>query len=274
MQIDFESYIRNVEPSKKEKASVWKTAIGLQAVDGLQTSEYLRNTAIKHIEGDISIDEVRTLISGYYESKTERTLDDDNIEEADKVSANIAQILSEKSFSFSVTGFISIHKKLFSGVFDFAGKLREYNITKKEWVLQGDTVLYVSADDLYKTIEYDLEQEKKISYKGLSSNEVVEHIAKFVSGLWQIHPFGKGNTRVTAVFIIKYLRSLGYDVNNDLFAEHSWYFRNALVRANYRNIPKGIESNIYFLVLFFKNLLIGEENELRNRFMLIENKKD
>lgn len=269
MDIDFESYIRSSEPGKKEKASAWKTAIGLQAVDGLQTSDYLKDTAVKHIEGDISIDEVKALINGYYQSKTVRTPNDENTEEADKVSANIARILNEKSFAYSVTGFTSIHRRLFEGVFKFAGKIRNYDITKKEWVLRGDTVLYVNAEDLHRAIEYDLEQEKNFSYKRLSMDDVVAHIAKFVSGIWQIHPFGEGNTRTTAVFAIKYLRSIGFDVDNDLFAEHSWYFRNALVRANYRNVRKGIEPDMSFLILFFRNLMMGERNELKNRYMVV-----
>ena len=267
--LNFDEYIRNGEPGKKEKASAWKTAIGLQAVDGLRTSDYLKNTAIKHIEGDISIDEVKALINGYYQSKTVRTQNDEDTEEADKVSANIARILNEKSFAFSVTGFTSIHRRLFEGVFKFAGEIRNYDITKKEWVLRGDTVLYVNADDLRRAIEYDLEQEKNFSYKGLSLPEVVTHIAKFVSNLWQIHPFGEGNTRTTAVFTIKYLRSIGFDVNNDLFSEHSWYFRNALVRANYRNVRKNIEPDMNFLILFFRNLIMGEHNELKNRYMVV-----
>lgn len=267
--INFDEYIRNGEPDKKEKASAWKTAIGLQAVDGLQTSEYLKDTAVKHIEGDISIDEVKSLINGYYESKTVRTPKDKDTEEADKVSANSTRILNEKSFAFSVTGFTSIHRRLFEGVFKFAGKIRDYDITKKEWVLRGDTVLYVNAEDLHRAIEYDLEQEKNFSYKGLSLDEVVAHIAKFTSNLWQIHPFGEGNTRTTAVFTIKYLRSIGFDVNNDLFAEHSWYFRNALVRANYRNVRKGIEPDMRFLLLFFRNLMMGEHNDLKNRYMIV-----
>lgn len=267
--INFDEYIRNGEPGKKEKASAWKTAIGLQAVDGLQTSEYLKDTAAKHIEGDISIDEVKSLINGYYESKTVRTPKDKDTEEADKVSANITRILNEKSFAFSVTGFTSIHRRLFKGVFKFAGKIRDYDITKKEWVLRGDTVLYVNAEDLHRAIEYDLEQEKNFSYKGLSLDEVVAHIAKFTSNLGQIHPFGEGNTRTTAVFTIKYLRSIGFDVNNDLFAEHSWYFRNALVRANYRNVRKGIEPDMSFLLLFFRNLMMGEHNDLKNRYMIV-----
>ena len=257
------------EPDKKEKASAWKTAIGLQAVDGLQTSDYLKDTAVKHIEGDISIDEVKKLINGYYQSKTARTLQDEETEEADKVSANIARILNEQSFAFSVAGFTSIHRRLFEEIFKFAGKIRDYDITKKEWVLRGDTVLYVNSEDLRRALEYDLEQEKTFSYQGLSMDDVVVHIAKFVSGIWQIHPFGEGNTRTTAVFTIKYLRSIGFDVNNDLFADNSWYFRNALVRANYRNVRKGVESDMSFLILFFRNLMIGENNELKNRTMII-----
>ncbi len=266
---EFDEYIRNGEPDKKEKALSWKTAIGLQAVDGLQISDYLKDTAVKHIEGDISIDEVKELINSYYQSKTVRTPNDEDTEEADKVSANIARILNEKSFAYSVTGFTSIHRRLFEGVFKFAGNIRDYDITKKEWVLCGDTVFYVNAEDLHRAIEYDLEQEKNFSYKGLSLDEVVFHIAKFVSKLWQIHPFGEGNTRTTAVFIIKYLRSIGFDVNNDLFAEHSWYFRNALVRANYRNVRKGVEPDISFLILFFRNLMMNESNELKNRNMIV-----
>jgi len=270
MDLDFESYIRGSEPDKKEKASAWKTAIGLQAVDGLQTSDYLKDTARKHIEGDISIDEVKQLIYGYYQSKTARTPEDEDTEEADKVSANIAKILNEQSFAFSVTGFTSIHRRLFDGLFKFAGKIRDYDITKKEWVLRGDTVLYVNAEDLQKALEYDLEQEKNFSYKGLSLDEMVNHIAKFISGIWQIHPFGEGNTRTTAVFTIKYLRSIGFDVNNDLFADNSWYFRNALVRANYRNVRKGIEPDMTFLISFFRNLMMDEKNELKNRYLVID----
>ena len=267
--INFDEYIRNGEPDKKAKASAWKTAIGLQAVDGLHTSDYLKNTATRHIEGDISMDEVKALINGYYQSKTIRTPNDEDTEEADKVSANIARILNEKSFSYSVTGFTSIHRRLFEGVFKFAGKIRNYDITKREWVLRGDTVLYANAEDLHRAIEYDLEQERQFDYSKVDPNGLVNHISQFVSGLWQIHPFGEGNTRTTAVFTILYLRSMGLNVTNDLFAHHSWYFRNALVRANYQNIQKGIMRDSEYLKRFFRNLLLGENNELRNRYMIV-----
>lgn len=266
-ELDFEQYIRNTEPGKKEKSYAWSTAIGLQQVDGLTPSKYLFDTAKRNIDGEITFDEAKSLIDTYYESKTERTENsEERTEEADKVASRIAQILSEKSFNFSPSHLIAIHGRLFEGIFKFAGKLRDYDISKREWVLNGDTVMYGAAFELKAALDYDFEQERNFSYKNLTREEIVRHITFFVSRLWQIHAFGKGNTRTTAVFTIKYLRSLGFNVNNDIFAENSWYFRNALVRANYTNLQKGIQENQEFLEKFFRNLLLGEQNELRNRY--------
>ena len=265
--IDLDEYIRQGEPSQKEKASIWQTAIGLQAVDGLHTSEYLRDTACKHIEGEIDIDEARELIRSYYQSKTLREPDDDEKQEADKVSANITKILSSQTLDFSTGGYISVHRRVFDGVFKHAGKLRDYDITKREWVLEGDTVNYLNWEDLRRAIDYDISQEKVFSYKGISADEMVKHITQFVSGLWQIHAFCEGNTRTTAVFTILYLRSIGFKVDNSLFAHHSWYFRNALVRANYKNVLKGIDYTPVYLERFFRNLLLGEMWDLRNRYL-------
>ena len=268
-KMDFEEYIRQGEPDKKEKASIWQTAIGLQAVDGLKTSDYLKETARKHIEGDIDIDQARELIKTYYQSKSVREPDDDEKQEADKVSANITKILSSKTFDYSTNGIISLHRRIFEGVFKHAGQVRDYDITKKEWVLEGDTVNYLNFEDLRRAIDYDLEQERNFSYKGLSNDEILVHITKFVSGLWQIHAFGEGNTRTTAVFTILYLRHIGFKVSNDMFAQHSWYFRNALVRANYKNAVKGIDYSPQYLERFFRNLLLGEKWDLRNRYLHI-----
>lgn len=265
--IDLDEYIRQGEPSQKEKASIWQTAIGLQAVDGLHTSEYLRDTACKHIEGEIDIDEARELIRSYYQSKTLREPDDDEKQEADKVSANITKILSSQTLDFSTGGYISVHRRVFDGVFKHAGKLRDYDITKREWVLEGDTVNYLNWEDLRRAIDYDISQEKVFSYKGISADGMVKHITQFVSGLWQIHAFCEGNTRTTAVFTILYLRSIGFKVDNSLFAHHSWYFRNALVRANYKNALKGIDYTPVYLERFFRNLLLGEKWDLRNRYL-------
>ena len=267
--INFDEYIRQGEPEKRKRADAWRVAIGLQAVDGLKTSAYLQELARRNIEGDITIDEAKNLVSQYYIKKTAHDEGDADIEEADKVSANISKLLQTDSFTYSVAGLAAIHKAIFEGVFKHAGQFRDYDITKKEWVLRGDTVLYAHWEDLSMTLQYDLDQERQFDYKPLDKNQLVEHIAKFVSGLWQIHPFGEGNTRTTAIFTIKYLRSLGFDVNNDLFEQHSWYFRNALVRANYRNVAKGIDYEPIFLERFFRNLLLGEDNALKNRYMMI-----
>ena len=266
-ELDFEKYIRNTEPAKKDKTYAWTTAIGLQQVDGLTPSKYLFDTAKRNIEGEITFDEAKSLIDTYYESKTERLdTSEERTEEADKVASRIAQIISEKSFNFSPSHLIAIHGRLFDGIFKFAGKLRDYDISKHEWILDGDTVMYGAAFELKMALDYDFEQERNFNYKNLSIEEIVKHITFFVSRLWQIHAFGEGNTRTTAVFTIKYLRSLGFNVNNDIFAENSWYFRNALVRANYNNLQKGIQENPEFLERFFRNLLMGEHNELKNRY--------
>jgi fido (protein-threonine AMPylation protein)/DNA-binding transcriptional ArsR family regulator len=266
---NFDEYLRQGEPNKAEKAKVWKTAIGLQQVDGLKPSEYLIETAKQNIEGVITLDEVQKRIETYYQQNPTKTKED-RTEEADKVSARIAEMLSEQSFAFSPAEYLAIHRRLFTGIYKFAGKIRDYNITKKEWVLNGETVLYASADSLRATLAYDFEQERKFSYKGLNEQEILEHITQFISNLWQIHVFGEGNTRTTAIFLIKYLRKLGFkNVNNDLFADYSWYFRNSLVRANYEDLARGIFRTDKFLIRFLSNLLLRGNFSLHNREMHI-----
>ena len=261
----FKEYLMESEPDKAHKGYAWSTAIGLQAVDGLKPSKYLIDTAIQNIEGKITMKEAQSLIDSYYEERPVHLSDDERTEEADKVSSRIAEILSETAFSFSPNAYISIHRKLFQGIYKHAGKIRDYNITKKEWVLDGATVMYGSASELRVTLEYDFSQEKDFSYKGLSMDEIIHHLAVFVSRVWQIHIFGEGNTRTTAVFFIKYLRTLGFSAANDIFAENAWYFRNALVRANYTNLQKGIHETTEYLEAFLRNLLLNEKNELHNR---------
>ena len=241
----------------------------MQAVDGLQPSAYLIDVAKRNIEGEITLDETRKLIDSYYQSKTVRTPKDKDEEEADKVSANIAKILASKTFAFNTNGYVSLHRRIFEGVFKHAGEIRQYDISKKEWVLEGDSVNYLNWEDLRRALDWDIEQEKNFSYKDLTDDEKIEHIAKFISGIWQIHAFREGNTRTTAIFTIQYLRSLGYEVNNEMFAKHSWYFRNALVRANYRNIQKGIDYSPIYLVRFFRNLLLKDGWVLKNRYLHI-----
>lgn len=267
---DFEEYIRQSEPHKREKGYAWQTAIGLQAVDGLKPSEYLKEKARQHIEGDITIDEVKQLVDSYYKSKVAHSSSEDRTEEADKVSARITEILSENTFTFSPIEYLAIHRHLFEGIFSHAGQIRDYNITKNEWVLKGATVLYASAGSIRETLEYDFSQEKIFDYKNLNIDEAIRHIARFVSGIWQIHAFGEGNTRTTAVFTIKYLHTFGFNFSNETFANHSWYFRNALVRANYNDLTKGVYATTEFLEKFFRNLILNEQNELKNRNLQID----
>lgn len=272
-EIDFDSYIREGEPDKKEKSIAWSIATGLQQVDGLTPSPYLYETAKRNIEGEISIEEARKLVDSYYESKTSRFYDENDTEEADKVSTRIVQILRDKTFDFSPAYYIHIHKKIFEGVFKFAGKIRTYNITKKEWVLNGDTVWYADAFNLEDALNYFITKERNFDYSKISIEEAVKHITRFTSDIWQIHPFGEGNTRTTAVFIIKYLRFLHCIENIKPFEKHSWYFRNALVRANYDNFPKGIFKSFDYLELFFRNIILNENNGLKNRYIHVDYSK-
>src|SRR5574344_2821507 len=269
-QFELEEYIRQGEPERAEKSEAWQTAIGLQAVDGLKTSEYLLDTAKEHIEGKITIDEAQKRIHSYYEQRTTRTEVEENTKEADIVSARITKKKNKKAFQFSPAEWITIHRRLFEGVFDHAGQIRKYNISKKEWILNGETVIYADWGSIKDTLDYDFATEKQFSYEGLSVEASVKHLAKFASDIWQIQPFGEGNTRATAVFMIKYMKTFGFRVNNDAFRENSWYFRNALVRANYNDLQKGIHSTTKFLELFFSNLLLGTNYELKNRYMHVD----
>ena len=248
--------------NKYSKKYLIETGIGLQDVDGLKNSRYFLSQAEKYINGEISLEDLDKLINSYYENKPG---EDERTEEADIVSNRIAQIISDDSFTFTVGQLVSIHKRLFEGVFGHAGKLRDYNFTKREWVLDGRSVIYGDYHELQTTLEYDFELERNFRYSSLSMDEIINHLATFVSNLWQIHAFQEGNTRTTAVFFIKYLRSLGFDVTNDVFAKNAWYFRNALVRANFKYVSKGIPDDKSFIILFLRNLLLNERNVLKNR---------
>ena len=272
--LELSEYIKQGEPTKVEKTKAWETAIGLQEVDGLEPSKYLIKTAKEHIEGTIDIKQAKKRIDEYYEVQGSRKNIENQNEEADKVSVRITEILSEKAFNFSPTELLNIHKKLFKDVIDGAGKYRDYNITKKEWILNGDTVIYASFETIKETLEYDFEQEKNFSYKGLNIDESIKHLCRFTSNIWQVHPFCEGNTRTIAVFIIKYLKTFGFNINDETFAKNSWYFRNSLVRANYKNFEENVFEDTSFLEKFFYNLLTNANYELKNRYTHIDNVKN
>ena len=273
--LELSEYIKEGEPNKVEKTKTWETAIGLQDVDGLKPSKYLIDTAKEHIEGKINIDEVEKRIDKYYKVLDNRKKDEsENSEEADKVAVRITEILSDNSFNFNPTELIGIHQKLFKGIYKEAGKIRDYNFTKKEWILNNDTVIYASYQTIMESLKYDFEQEKNFSYKDLSFDEAIKHLCRFTSNIWQVHPFCEGNTRTTAVFIIKYLRTFGFNINDEVFAKHSWYFRNSLARANYKKFDKNIFEDISFLEKFFYNLLANTNYELKNRYTHVDYLED
>ena len=267
--LELSEYIKQGEPTQVEKTKAWKTAIGLQEVDGLKPSNYLVETAKEHIEGKIDLEEVEERINNYYKVLDNRK-SEENSEEADKVSVRITEILSDKSFNFSPTELISIHKKLFTSVYEHADIIRNYNFTKDEWILNEDTVTYASFETIMPALEYDFEQERNFSYKDLSFDESIKHLCRFTSNIWQVHPFCEGNTRTTAVFIIKYLRTFGFNINDEVFANNSWYFRNSLVRANYKKFEKNIFEDISYLEKFFYNLLSDTKYELKNRYTHVD----
>ena len=262
-------YFKAEEPGRRERADAWATAIGLQKVDGLTPSQFLFDTAKDHIEGRITQNQARRRIRDYYATKDETRRPDPEKEEADKVSERIVAVINDGGFAFTPEYYISIHAKLFKGVLPSAGKLRTVNIRKREWVLKDDSVLYGDAATLKQSLVRDFIDEREFDYGGKSPRKMIPHFARFIAQIWQLHPFGEGNTRTTAVFAIKYLGSLGYGVANNMFKDNSWFFRNALVRANYADHSRGVQRDWSYLESFFRNLLLGEHNEMKSRYLLI-----
>ena len=266
---DFGEYLNQGNPDIKEKAYVWAAALGLQATDGLRTSYEMRRTACQYIEGHLTIDEVRQHINEYYKSNPPATTDKEKEQEADKVACNIADVLFNKRLDFSTDGYLNLHRQIFDGVYDHAGQLRATDIVKSEWVLEKDTVFYLHWEELRMALDSNFQFERNLHYDELNKEDLLEWIAFFTAGIWHIHPFNEGNTRTIAVFSILLLRPLGFDIHTDVFADHSWYFRNAMVRANYMNELKHIHVNPDFLIRFYRNWMFGDQWDLRNRYLAI-----
>ena len=266
-----ENYIiENEITDQAKKQEYWSAGIGLNKVDNLEPSKYLLELSEKNINGELKYYEVEDLLKKYYETQNQTDIKVQQEKECDLVSLRIAQLLEDKSFGFSPITLKNIHKYLFKDIYNFAGNYRDYNISKKEPILNGESVKYVNYQDIESYFDYDFKEEKNFDYSKLNQNELIQHIAKFTSSIWQVHAFGEGNTRTTAVFIEKYLNNMGFNVNNDMFKEHSQYFRNALIRSNYGDIPKGIYPTFDYLVMFFENLLQGTKHELKNRDLYIK----
>jgi len=273
MENDSYEYFELPEPNSKELNCYWKTAIGLQEIDGLKSSDFLISTAEENIKGNLSLQEAKKRIDEYYGLKKNHS-EEARTEEADKVALRITEMLSERAFSLSPVEFISIHKRLFEGIYDFAGEFRTQNIGKKEWVLNNDTVIYSRFYNINNELNYEFNSERNFNYTGLELNEKIKLMINFISNLWRIHPFAEGNTRTTAVFTIQYLRFWGHEITSDSFAKSSLYFRNALVRANYTNDNLGISATKEYLGKFFENLLNQGSHALGNQDLHINKQQN
>lgn len=268
LQREFDGYLEAREPGRRARADAWATAIGLQAVDGLRPSAYLSEIARRHIDGDISADKARDLVDDYYETKAGRELPEE-LREADKVAARIIEVIDDEGFDLSPSYFAALHGLIFENVLKGAGRFREVNIRKHEWVLKDDSVTYGDWKAIAPSLDYAFDREREFSYARQTNAQRIRHFGRFIATVWKIHPFREGNTRTTAVFAVKYLKELGYPVANNAFKENSWYFRNALVRACYENPLKGIAKTDEPLERFFRNLLLGENHELKSRYLRI-----
>ena len=259
------------EPSKNyAKQLQWDMAIGLQAVDNLSPSKYLEKLLQENVIGEKTIYEVEYELKQYYiEREKSNNLNRDELE-CDLVSTRIVELLQEDSFELSVNYLKYVHKYLFQDVYEFAGDFRKIDFSKYEIILNNDSVAYGDCKTLVQSLDYDISLEKRKNYKEMNIVDVINNIADFSSRIWQVHPFREGNTRTTALFIEKYLVSLGYDVDNTLFKKKSVYYRNALVRSNYFNNYLNIKQDNSFLIKFYENLLLGKNNNLQSKDLIVK----
>ena len=252
------------------KQIYWDLAIGLQKVDNLTPSEYMKKLIEKNINDEIDNRTLEEMLHKYYEKQDLENSDIQKEKECDLVSARIVELLEMNNFSLSIDFIKYIHKYLFESIYEFNGNFRNVDIIKNEPILNNDTVSYGDYKVIEDSLKYDIEIEKDKKYKSMSIVEVINSVTNFTSNIWQVHPFREGNTRTTAVFIIKYLRYLGYNVDNNLFKEKAVYFRNALVRSNYFNNYLNIDKDNSYLIKFYENLLLNKNNNLQSKDLIIE----
>ena len=263
-------YVEEYKSSYYEKQLQWDMAIGLQEVDNLKPSKYLEKLVLENVEGNLTIEEVENELRDYYSSKENKNKINNDELECDFVSTRIVELLEEDTFELSVDYLKYIHRFLFQDVFEFAGEFRKINFSKHEKILNNDSVAYGDCNALSESLEYDISLEKNKKYMEMNIVDVINNISSFSSKIWQVHPFREGNTRATAVFIEKYLISLGYKVDNTLFKDKSIYFRNALVRSNYFNNYLKIKEDNSYLIKFYENLLLGKNNNLHSRDLIVQ----
>ena len=252
------------------KQQEWEMAIGLQQVDNLKPSKYLEKLINENIIGKLSLEQVKRELRTYYIEKEKKNEVNHNELECDFVSTRIVELLQEDKFELSVEYLKYVHKYLFQDVYEFAGNFRMVDFSKPEIILNNDSVAYGDSRTLKESLEYDISLELEKNYKDMNMVEVIKNITKFSSNIWQVHPFREGNTRTTALFIEKYLISLGYNIDNSLFKEKSIYYRNALVRSNYFNNELDVKEDSSYLIKFYENLLLGKNNNLHSEDLIVK----
>ena len=263
-------YVVEYKSSNYAKQLEWNMAIGLQKVDNLKPSKYLEKLVSSNIEGNLSIKEVEEELKEYYIVKEKQNKINYNELECDFVSARIVELLNKNKFELSIEYLKYVHKFLFQDVYEFAGEFRKVDFLKHEKILNNDSVAYCDYNNLNESLEYEISKEEEKKYNQMNIVDVIKNITEFSSNLWQVHPFREGNTRTVTVFIEKYLISLGYNVDNTLFKDKSVYFRNAMVRSNYFNNYLKIEKDNSYLVKFYENLLLGKNNNLQSKDLIVQ----
>ncbi len=247
----------------------WETAIGMQAVDGLLPSKEFITLVTKSLtKSSISPSGLITLMRvGYYDNGSNEPIDKDTMQ-ADYVSTNIYHFLRKWYYYYpdlcTLEAFKEIHERLFRKTHENAGEFRRYNISKREWVLSGDTVKYGDCINIKSELEKCFTKAKKCSQ--MNQTEMVKYLSELTSSIWQVHPFSEGNTRTTACFMISYILTVtDFPQIYDTFVDNSLYFRNALVRACYENSQYGIKPTTRYLERFYENLLFDKKNKLDNQ---------
>ena len=263
-------YIEKETTRNYIKQQEWDMAIGLQEVDNLKPSKYLEKLLQENVMGEKTIYEVENELKQYYVEKDKNDIKNQDEFECDLVSTRVVQLLEEDNFELSINYIKYIHEYLFKDVYDFAGEFRKVDFSKHERILNNDSVAYGDCKLLEQSLNYDISLEKNKNYNVMNIVDVINNITSFSSNIWQVHPFREGNTRTTALFIEKYLISLGYDVDNTMFKEKSIYYRNALVRSNYFNNYLKIKQDNSFLIKFYENLLLGKNNNLHSSDLIVE----
>lgn len=261
MDETYEKVTKQYQDYSKSK-EYWDVAKGLQAVDNLKTSEYLDVLIDENLSGKKTYEQVEADIKNYYHNNS---LESSRESEADLSATRISKLLNIPDFRLTKDELRYTHRFIFEGVFpenlkDYVGIFRNKDIRKNEDILNGKSVIYTSHERISDYLDNDLNEEKE-RIKNEKINDI-KHLSRFISNIWNIHPFFEGNTRAIAAFILRYLRKNGININNDLFKENSKYFRNALVLSSDNETRQVVDYS--YLESFLTKLIVDKSHQLKS----------